>query len=58
MYNLYIDDSIISVPNQEDLNAVLAYMKISNLGITVEGTLEDILGVNIDKRKDDSIHLT
>ena len=58
MYNLYIDDSIISVPNQEDLDAVLAYMKKSNLGITVEGTLEDFLGVNIDKRKDDSIHLT
>ena len=38
--------------------AVVAYMKKVNLGVTAEGTLEDFLGVNIDRRKDVSIHLT
>ena len=52
------DDSIISGPNKEDLDAVVADMKKANLGVTVEGTLEDFLGGNINRRKYGSIHLT
>ena len=33
-------------------------MKKENLGVTVEGNLEDFLGVNINRRKDNIIHLT
>ena len=33
-------------------------MKKSNLGVTIEGTLEEFLGVNISRRKYGSIHLT
>ena len=58
MYILYTDESIIAVPNQEDLAAVVEDFKKENLGVTVEGTLEDFLVVNIYRRKDGSIHLT
>ena len=58
MYILYTYETIIAVPNQEDLYAVVADMKKSNLGVTVEGTLENFLGVNIYRRKYGSINLT
>ena len=58
MYILYKDDSIVSGPNQEDLDAVVADPKKASFGVTTEGTLEDFLGMNIDIRKDGSIHLT
>ena len=58
MHILYKYDSIISGPNKEDLDAVVADTKKANLGVTVEGTLEDFLGGNINRRKYGSIHLT
>ena len=33
-------------------------IKAANLDVTEEGTLEDFLGVNIDRKEDGSIHLT
>ena len=36
----------------------MAYPRKENLGVIAEGTHEDVLGVKIDRRKDDSIHLT
>ena len=58
MFIFYIYDSIIAVPNQKDLDDVVSDLNKSNLGVTVEGILEDFLGVNIDRRKYGSIHLT
>ena len=58
MYILYTNDLIIAGPNQEDLNAVVADLKKTNLVVTVEGTLEDSLGVNINRRRYGSIHPT
>ena len=40
MYILYTYASIIAGPNQEDPDAVVVDLKKSNLGVTVEGTLE------------------
>ena len=57
MYIFYTDESIIASPNQDDLGAVVADMKKKNLGVTVEVSLEDFLGMNIDRKKDGSIHL-
>ena len=51
MYIIYKYDSIIAVPNQEDLDPVMAEIRKSNLGVNVEGTLEDFFGVNIYRRK-------
>ena len=39
MYILYTYDSIIAVPNQEDLDAIVAELNKANLVVTVEGTL-------------------
>ena len=57
IYILYTDDSTIVGQNQEDMDAVVADLKKSNLGVAVEGTLENFLGVNIGRRKYISIHL-
>ena len=35
IYTLYTDDSIISDPNQEYLDAIVADLKKANLGVTV-----------------------
>ena len=40
------------------IDNIMAQMRKVNLDITEEGTLEDFLGVNIDRRKDGTIHLT
>ena len=45
-------------PNQENLYAVVTDLNKSKSGVTLEGTLEDFLGVNIDRRKYVRIHLT
>ena len=58
MYILYTDESISSGPNQEDIDSVVADLKKSDLGVSVEGTIEGFFGVNIDRRKYGSIHLT
>ena len=58
MYILYTDESIIAGPNQEDLDAVVVDLKTSKLGVIVEVTIEDLLGVNTDRRKYGSTHLT
>ena len=57
MYDLYTDDSIIAGSNQEDLDAVVVDLKKANFGVTLEENLEDFLGVNINRRKDNIIHL-
>ena len=38
MYILYIDESIIAGPNQEDMDTVVEDMKKANLVDKVEGT--------------------
>ena len=40
------------------MDDVVADLKKSDLGVSVEGTIEDFLGVNIDRRKYGSIQLT
>ena len=58
MYTLYTDDSILAGPDPTEIDDILKQMRKANLDITEEGTLEDFLGVNIDRKKDGSIHLT
>jgi hypothetical protein len=57
MYALYTDDSILAGPDQSEIDQIIKEMKQVNLDITVEGDLQDFLGVNIEK-KSDGIHLT
>lgn len=55
---MYTDDSILAGPNQDEIEQVIKDIKAANLDVTEEGTLEDFLGVNIDRKEDGSIHLT
>ena len=58
MYVLYTDDSILAGPDEKEIDNVIAKMRQAKLDITIEGTLEDFLGVNIDRKDDGTIHLT
>ena len=58
MYVLYTDDSILAGPDPKEIKKVIKLMKQVKLDVTEEGTLEDFLGVNINRKTDGSIHLT
>jgi len=58
MYVLYTDDSIIAGPNKRDVDAVIEQIKQAKLDITVEGDIQDFLGVNIERMRDGTIHFT
>ena len=57
VYILYTDDSILAGPDEKEIHQIIKDIKRAKLDITIEGDLEDFLGVNIDHRKDGSIHL-
>jgi hypothetical protein len=58
MYALYTDDSILAGPDLKEIDKIIADLKAAKLDITEEGDLEDFLGVQIERKKDGSIHLT
>jgi hypothetical protein len=58
MYILYTDDSILAGPDKKEINQIIKDMKKAKLDITIEGDLQDFLGVNIDRKDDRTIHLT
>lgn len=58
MYVLYTDDSIIAGPDEDELDEIIEDIKRAKLNITIEGDLQDFLGVNIDRKADGTIHLT
>ena len=58
IYILYTDDSILAGLDQKEIDQIIIDLRKAHSDITVEGNLQDLLGVNIDKRKDGSINLT
>jgi hypothetical protein len=58
MYLLYTDDSILAGPDQRELDMIVQEMKEAGLAITVEGDIQDFLGVNVERRKDGMIKLS
>ena len=58
MYALYTDDSILAGPRPKEIDHSIYLLCEKKLDTTEEGTLEDFLGVNIDRRSDGRIHLT
>ena len=58
MYILYTDDSILAGPDKREIEKIISDIEKAGLEITIEGKLEDFLGININRRKDGSIHLT
>jgi hypothetical protein len=55
IYVLYIDDSLIVGPDQKEIDQVIQDIRAAKLNITVEGTIKDFIGVNIQRNKDDTI---
>jgi hypothetical protein len=58
MYVLYTDDSILAGPDLKEIEQAIEDIKKAKLDITIEGDIQDFLGVNIDRKSDGSIHLT
>ncbi len=55
MYILYTDDSILAGPDPKEIDQVIEDMKKAKLDITIEGDLQDFLGVNIERKEDGTI---
>jgi hypothetical protein len=58
VYVLYTDDSILAGPDLHEINKAIEDIKAAKLDITVEGDIQDFLGVNIERKTDGSVHLT
>jgi Reverse transcriptase (RNA-dependent DNA polymerase) len=58
MYVLYTDDSILAGPSEKEIEQAIEDIKRVGLNITVEGDLQDFLGINIERKSDGTIHLT
>jgi len=57
VYVLYTDDSILAGPDKDEIKRTIKQMK-KVLDLTVEESLTDFLGVNIDRRDDGTIKLS
>jgi hypothetical protein len=58
IYVLYTDDSILAGPDQKEINKIIQQIKDAKLDITVEGDVQDFLGVNISKQSDGTVTFT
>ena len=57
MYALYTDDSILAGPDKKEINHIIEDLKKAKLVLTVEGDLQDFLGVNIERQGYGDINL-
>jgi hypothetical protein len=59
MYALYTDDLLLAGPSpQKEISQIVTNVKKAKLDRTDEDNIEDFLGINIDIRKDGTVHLT
>ena len=58
MYVLYTDDSLLAGPDDAELDEIIRDFKKASLNITVEGDIQDFLGINIDRKDDGTIHMS
>ena len=58
IYVLYTDDSIIAGPDRKELEDTIESIKKIGLDITIEGDLEDFLGIRMDRKSDGTIHMS
>ena len=52
VFVLYTDDSIMAGPTDKEMDGIIERMKAARLQLTVDGTLADFLGVNINQESD------
>jgi Reverse transcriptase (RNA-dependent DNA polymerase) len=50
MYILYTDNLILAGPDQNEILQVISQIQVANLNITVEGDIQDFLGINKHER--------
>ena len=55
---LYTNDIILAGPSEQRIQATIKQMQETGLQLIIEGDLEDLLGVNIDRTSRGAIHLT
>jgi Reverse transcriptase (RNA-dependent DNA polymerase) len=59
LYVLYTDDSLLAGPDKDEIQQINDELQTkAKLSITVEGDLADFLGVNIQRMKDGTIHMS
>ena len=58
IYVLYTDDSILAGPSEQRIQATIKQIQEIGLQLTIEGNLEDLLRVNIDRTSRGAIQLT
>jgi hypothetical protein len=58
MYILYTDDSKLAGPDCNNIELVIEEIQAANLNITIKGGIQDFLGINVNRKKDGSVHLT
>lgn len=58
MYVLYTDDSILAGPDLSEIERAIEDIKRAKLDITIEGDIQDFLGVHIERKEDGSVELT
>ena len=50
IYILYIDTSILTGPDQKEINQIIKEHTEEKLNLAVEGDIQDLLGENIEKK--------
>lgn len=58
MFLLYVDDGILIGPDMDDIKSVFTQLKKLKYDITDEGDLKDYLGVDIQRYKNGTVHLS
>ena len=58
IFLLYNYDSILVGTDQNEINDIIKYIKKENIDITVEGDIQDFLGINTEKNIDGTITLS
>ncbi len=58
IYVLYTDDSILAAPTKEEIDETIRDLNDTGLNITIEGDIEDFLGVHIEKTRDKEIRMS
>ena len=54
---LYTSDWIFDEPHKDEVDQAIQGIKNAKINITIEGYLQDLFGIKIDSKQDESINL-
>jgi hypothetical protein len=58
MHASHVDDSTLTGPDKAETDQTIKEMQEAKLDVTVEGNLQELLGANIERKADSTVHLT